>query len=111
MGDIADGMINGDFDSITGEYIGDGAGFPRTLTGNNEGDNSRHLAYLKCKNLIIQWKVAKTIRLAIITIEDYAKKKEWKNTRVGTICAMITATKESWNEFKEYLKENGAVIN
>lgn len=30
MGDIADGMINGDFDSFTGEYIGEGQGFPRT---------------------------------------------------------------------------------
>lgn len=30
MGEIADGIINGDFDSITGEYIGEGSGYPRT---------------------------------------------------------------------------------
>lgn len=30
MGEIADGIINGDFDSLTGEYIGEGYGFPRT---------------------------------------------------------------------------------
>jgi len=30
MGEIADGLINGDFDSITGEYLGEGFGFPRT---------------------------------------------------------------------------------
>lgn len=30
MGEIADGLINGDFDFYTGEYIGNGGGFPRT---------------------------------------------------------------------------------
>lgn len=30
MGEIADGLINGDFDFYTGEYIGRGFGFPRT---------------------------------------------------------------------------------
>lgn len=31
MGDIADGILNGDFDEITGEYLGEGDGFPRTM--------------------------------------------------------------------------------
>lgn len=35
MGDIADAIINGDFDEVTGEWLGDGQGFPRTLTKNN----------------------------------------------------------------------------
>lgn len=30
MGEIADGLINGDFDFYTGEYIGKGYGIPRT---------------------------------------------------------------------------------
>lgn len=30
MGDIADGLINGDFDFFTGEYLGRGFGIPRT---------------------------------------------------------------------------------
>lgn len=30
MGEIADGLVNGDFDYITGEYIGRGIGVPRT---------------------------------------------------------------------------------
>lgn len=30
MGDIADGLINGDFDYITGEFLGLGIGVPRT---------------------------------------------------------------------------------
>jgi len=31
MGDIADAMINGDFDEQTGEWLGEGSGFPRTM--------------------------------------------------------------------------------
>jgi hypothetical protein len=31
MGEIADMMINGDLDFYTGEYIGKGKGYPRTL--------------------------------------------------------------------------------
>ena len=30
MGDIAEGLIDGTFDSITGEYLGEGPGYPRT---------------------------------------------------------------------------------
>lgn len=33
MGEIADGLINGDFCSETGEYLGEGLGFPRTSNG------------------------------------------------------------------------------
>lgn len=33
MGDIADSLINGEFDYITGEYIGSGVGYPRTWNG------------------------------------------------------------------------------
>jgi len=31
MGDIADGLIDGTFDEQTGEYLGEGPGYPRTL--------------------------------------------------------------------------------
>lgn len=32
MGEIADSIINGEFDYISGEYLGDGVGYPRTHT-------------------------------------------------------------------------------
>jgi len=32
MGDIADSLIDGEFDYITGEYIGPGVGYPRTYS-------------------------------------------------------------------------------
>ena len=34
MGEIADGLIEGDFDFYTGEYLGRGKGFPRSRKGN-----------------------------------------------------------------------------
>lgn len=30
MGEIADGLISGEFDYITGEYLGEAVGYPRT---------------------------------------------------------------------------------
>jgi len=35
MGDIADSMIDGEFDYITGEYIGKPCGYPRTFEGSS----------------------------------------------------------------------------
>lgn len=31
MGDISEGILNGDFDEVTGEYLGEGAGYPRSI--------------------------------------------------------------------------------
>lgn len=36
MGEIAEGLINGDFDSVTGEYLGEGHGYPRSIYWNNK---------------------------------------------------------------------------
>ena len=33
MGDIAEGLISGEFDFYTGEYIGHGGGYPRSRMG------------------------------------------------------------------------------
>lgn len=34
MGEIADSLINGEFDYITGEYIGEPCGYPRSMYEN-----------------------------------------------------------------------------
>lgn len=39
MGEIADGLVNGDFDYITGEYIGRGIGIPRTRYSTRKSEN------------------------------------------------------------------------
>lgn len=45
MGEIADGLINGDFDFFTGEYIGRGGGFPRTKNKSLKWEKSKPAWY------------------------------------------------------------------
>lgn len=47
MGEIADGLINGDFDSETGEYIGEGDGYPRTFENGNRKKQHNHIFGIK----------------------------------------------------------------
>lgn len=47
MGEIADGLINGDFDFYTGEYIGRGYGIPRTRNRSLEWEKNN---YTRSKN-------------------------------------------------------------
>ena len=42
MGDIADMMINGDMDFYTGEYLGKGAGYPRTADKSLPWEKTTH---------------------------------------------------------------------
>lgn len=42
MGDIADGILDGDFDEETGEYIGPAMGFPRSLAREARERNSKY---------------------------------------------------------------------
>lgn len=42
MGDIADGILNGDFDMYTGEYLGPGGGFPRTAQRRRQSVRERN---------------------------------------------------------------------
>lgn len=37
MGEIADSLISGEFDCITGEYLGDAVGYPRTYVREARG--------------------------------------------------------------------------
>lgn len=51
MGEIAEGLINGDFDFYTGEYIGKGYGYPRT--GNRSLPHERK-DFTSSKNIAFQ---------------------------------------------------------
>ncbi len=48
MGEIAEGLIDGTFDSVTGEYLGEGPGYPRTRERTKRGSkpiNYESIAY------------------------------------------------------------------
>jgi len=59
MGDIADMMINGDMDCETGEWLGEGDGFPRTARGpcheqEKQRPNTTKKLMCKCGRVRIQ---------------------------------------------------------
>lgn len=70
MGDIADGLLDGTFDSITGEYLGEGPGYPRTY----EKDNGVHY-YEEPRNREKFSKSTKAIRRELAKMITSKKKK------------------------------------
>lgn len=108
MGEIADSLIDGEFDYISGEYLGEGVGYPRTLHGNNkrhQSESEKDRAYLQCKNLIFTWGKAKNIFDAVAIIKNYAIHKGWIETNAGTIGRKLLNEPNGWKEFKAYVKE------
>jgi hypothetical protein len=60
MGDIADAIINGDMDEVTGEWLGDGQGFPRSIHHNESHKRNRGIVpdnpeYKNMVNGIRKW--------------------------------------------------------
>jgi hypothetical protein len=51
MGEIADGLINGDFDFFTGEYLGRGNGFPRSKSRKLQWEQPRKSEDLRWKRV------------------------------------------------------------
>lgn len=55
MGDVAEGILNGDFDEETGEYIGDGQGFPRSLNREHREDGALYGVKNYLRNKVPNW--------------------------------------------------------
>lgn len=47
MGDISESMIDGEFDYITGEYIGPGVGYPRTFEREHKWNSKKSKSIAK----------------------------------------------------------------
>lgn len=104
MGDIAEGLINGDFDQYTGEYIGRGGGFPRSKMGGskkiktstpppNIGDDGVAVwSYLNYKKIYFD-----TIKSS--TIKEWATKEGLEETKCSKICIHINRDSDSWERF------------
>ncbi len=97
MWDMADAILNGDFDEVTGEYLGEGQGFPRSLHYENKKTYRKEDARFGVKNYI-RSKGLKTQTQPIVLgfgktigLTDFVK-----------ICEYIQL---NFNEFKKYVKE------
>lgn len=85
MGDIADSIINGDFDQYTGKYIGRGDGFPRSKyrSGGQGGNIDGTINWLFKKKFIT------TINQGHDIIREYAAAKGIEEKKVKKICKAI----------------------
>jgi hypothetical protein len=70
MGEIADGIINGDFDEQTGEYIGPGQGFPRTLQSSNSGKLHGVTNYLRKRGLTDYSNIIQAYSLEVLKVKS-----------------------------------------
>lgn len=102
MGDIADGMINGDFDCYTGEYIGSGYGFPRTRNGslpwekgNNKAPANGVLAFLHKKGI-------KNTDEIVLMLQQYCEYRKWEIQGKKFIKKVAIKIQEDWPSFASW---------
>lgn len=104
MGEIADSLINGEFDFYTGEYIGRPVGHPRTLDGSLSWErNQKHhtngvMNYLMKKG-IGQHEVEPILR-------RYATAKGWEILGKHYVRKCSVKIQEDWNGFCNWFAKN-----
>jgi len=96
MGEIAEGILNGDFDEQTGEYICRGHGYPRTLEVRNKSIGNTNTAI----NFLVSQR-GNTQDDAIAIIIEYGKTLgiTSKNKPVTKACKKINT---NWKVFKNW---------
>lgn len=103
MGEIADSIINGDFDYITGEYLGPGDGFPRT----SEDSQGWDFKTTKSKSLNGLLKFLKnhadSQEIAEDMIRTYASEMFGEGDMSGPTAKRI---QEDFNKFRKWVHNN-----
>lgn len=103
MGEIADSLINGEFDFYTGEYIGRPIGMPRTLDGSLPWKMRRPafngvMKYVMQKGLS-QQQVEPMLR-------KYAEFKGWEIGKKKFIRKCSAKIQKDWNGFCNWFAQN-----
>lgn len=108
MGDIAEGLINGDFDFYTGEYIGNGGGYPRSYRGNPTdyvGTNSRDKKGLN-KYLRINWGYPQDKHSKIVNSYLKEVKMVSNNCIKTSLNSKASLVQQDWNSFAKWCNKN-----
>jgi len=101
MGEIADGLINGDFDFYTGEYIGRGYGIPRTRNrslpweggrGNNGNPAGGVISFLAKKGI-------KKTEDVVAILQEYVNHCGWDIKGKKFIRKVSIKIQEDWTGF------------
>jgi len=101
---MADAIINGDFDEVTGEWLGEGQGFPRTLT--KRGFKSEANPDFNHKTFGVQKATRQYLPKgkANVFIIDYGRERLGiKSNNIDEICAKI---QEKFSDYMTHLKQN-----
>lgn len=97
MGEMADGLINGDFDYITGEYMGEGHGFPRTHQKQRKAED---LSWKKVVGFLGNMGVKQHLHPQIL--KDYGCKYTGKKP-LRNACFEVL---KDFDQFKSFVKNN-----
>lgn len=103
MGEIADGLINGDFDFYTGEYIGRGYGIPRTLDRSLPWERHSHKG--RQSNGVLNFLQKKGIvrtEDAAAFLQQYVEHKGWDIQGKKFIRKVSIKIQENWSEFASW---------
>jgi len=117
MGEIADDLVDGTFDSETGEYLGMGPGYPRTMKNGNiipyitkgkAGTGEKVGEITDCKELNGVMKFFNGYRCFKQEKEAYDFIKNYCKERLrfkGTINECAELIQENFGHFVKYMKE------
>lgn len=99
MGEIADSMIDGTFDMYTGEYLGEGQGFPRSRHEKQHHSLINQISGVR-KYLVGAGYIGKKARREVLL----AFHKGIDTKQASTDELMLMAS-EKFNEFKQFVKQ------
>lgn len=98
MGEIAEGLINGDFDFYTGEYLGRGKGFPRTQSSPLMPRKSEDLSWKKVTGFLNNSGIKQHLHPQVL--RDYGCNYSGK-TPLRNACFEVL---KDFDKFKDYIK-------
>lgn len=112
MGEIADSLIDGEFDYVSGEYIGKPCGYPRTHYGNGRKKSKTFYGELTEETRVV-WNYMHQNgikdnfggELSRIT-KEYGTLLTPELLKTSPICKKIRENKESWETFKQWFTES-----
>ena len=104
MGEIADALINGDFDFYTGEWLGEGEGFPRSMYGNIfKTRKSQDLSWRKVVGFMNNSGIKSHLHPQVF--KDYGCKYSGKRP-LRNACFEILKDFNKFKEFVVFFKKN-----
>lgn len=110
MGEISEAIINGDLDQETGEYIGPGQGFPRSISDRKRGARFIRSDFTEADKLngvmvYLHDKGVTQAKKAHLVIKEYGTFIDYKSTAKRNTVKIALLIQEDFPKFVEWFKE------